>query len=228
MVFTRLYRPYRDVHYFHLLKTVFNLLNSTLVFVQRLPCGLRHLHNVAEAMAASLEPPHQKIDLIESAVTCERHLNSLKQHAQDHKRRYATGKKNVLLEDVITRSNGSIQSLKAWTAAFTEGRQTSDESIRASINTLFENILSRRKDAQEALDYRLGLRIWASKKSKYDMRLGCACNLWLTSDLGKELLSVYGRQWMRLVLRLGTSTTRSRPCCATPQIRENVKRGSRK
>ena len=126
-------------------------------------------------MAPSLEPPHPKIDLIESAAKCERHLHSLRQHARDRKVKYTTGKKHTLLEEVITRSNSNIQSLKAWTAAISRGRQTSDESIRASINAVFENIVSRKKDAQKALDHRLALK-FSLEKFKYDIARGCTWN----------------------------------------------------
>ena len=133
--------------------------------------GLQHrriIHNVAEAMAPALGTPHQTIDLIQSAATCERHLNNLRQHARNHKVKYTSGKKHALLEDVITRSNSNIQSLKAWTAAITKGRQTSDESIKASINAVFDNIVLRKKDAQKALDHRLELGLLATDKSKCD------------------------------------------------------------
>ncbi|KAL8794605.1 MAG: hypothetical protein Q9195_002801 [Heterodermia aff. obscurata] len=116
-------------------------------------------------MAPSLESSNPKIDLIESAVKCELRLDSLRQHARDLKVKHTSGKKHALLEEVITRSNSNIQSLKAWTAAISRGRQTSDESIRASINEVFENILSRKKDAQKALDHRLAL-VFALEKYK--------------------------------------------------------------
>ena len=127
-------------------------------------------------MAPFLESPHPKIDLIDSAVQCERHLDRLRQHARDRLVKYTTGKKHVLLEEVITRSNSNIQSLKAWTAAIRMGRQTSDESIRASINAVFENIVSRKKDAQKALDHRLELALWAFDKYKYYIAQGCTWN----------------------------------------------------
>lgn len=131
-------------------------------------------HNVVETMAPSLESPHPKIDLIESAVKCERQLDSLRKYAHDRKDKY-TGKKHALLLEVITRSNSNIQSLKAWTAAISRGRQTSDENIRASINAVFENIVSRKKDAQKALDHRLALKI-SLEKRKYDIAQGCTWN----------------------------------------------------
>lgn len=119
-------------------------------------------------MAPSLEPPRQKIDLIESADRCERHLNRLRTYASDRKVKHTSGKKHALLEDVITRVNSNIQLLKAWTAAIRKGRQTSDETIRSSINEVFENIVSRKAKAQKALDDRLGRGLLASERSKYD------------------------------------------------------------
>lgn len=119
-------------------------------------------------MPPSLEPPRQEIDLIESADRCERYLNHLRTHATDRKVKHTSGKKHALLEDVITRLNSNIQLLKAWTAAISKGRQTSDEAIRSSINQVFEYIVSRKEDAQKALDDRLTLGLLASKKSKYD------------------------------------------------------------
>lgn len=126
-------------------------------------------------MAPSLESSQQKIDLIESAVKCERRLDSLRQHARDLKVKYTSGKKHALLEEVITRSNSNIQSLKNWTAAISRGRQTSDDSIRANIDAVFENILSRKKDAQKALDHRLAL-VFALEKYKYDIAQGWTWN----------------------------------------------------
>ena len=117
-------------------------------------------------MAPSLEPRHQKIDLIKSADRCEEYLNRLKKHASDRKTEYTSGKKHILLQDVITRTNTNIQSLKAWTAAIGKGRQTSDEEIKASIDAVFGNIVSRVADAREALDHRLRLGLLASEKTK--------------------------------------------------------------
>jgi len=124
-------------------------------------------------MAPSLDPPHQKIDLIESADRCERHLNSLRTYASDRRVKHTSGKKHALLEDVITRVNSNIQLLKAWTAAISKGRQTSDETIRSSINEVFDNILLRKADAQKALNHRLALGMLASEKTKYDMTPDC-------------------------------------------------------
>lgn len=123
-------------------------------------------------MATSPQPSHERIDLIKSADRCEQHLNYLRKHASDLKIKHAKGKKHDLLKDVITRGNVNIQSLKAWTAAVSKGRQTSDESIRASVNAVFENIVARVADAKEALDHRLGLRLLVSQKSKYVMTQG--------------------------------------------------------
>lgn len=117
-------------------------------------------------MAPSLEPRRQKIDLIKSADTCEEHLSRLKKHASDLKSKHSSGKKNILLDDVIKRSNTNIQSLKAWTAAIGKGRQTSDEDIKASIDAVFGNIVSRVADSKDALDHRLGLGFLASEKTK--------------------------------------------------------------
>ena len=135
-------------------------------------------------MAPSLEPAKQPINLIESADRCEQHLNSLRKYASDGKTKHNSGKKKVLLEDVITRVNSNIQSLKAWTAAITKGRQTSDEEIKASVNAVFENIVSRVADAKEALSRRLGFSMWNSDKSKCVTLQGCMCKLKLTSEQG--------------------------------------------
>lgn len=117
-------------------------------------------------MAPPLEPPPQQIDLSESADKCERRLDQLKKHATEQKANYKSGKKHRLLEDVIASCNSNIQSLKTWRAAISKGRQTSDESIRASINSVFENIILRVADARSALKHRLGLRRVALDKSK--------------------------------------------------------------
>lgn len=117
-------------------------------------------------MAPSLEPAQRPINLIKSADRCEQHLNGLRKYASDSKTKYHSGKKKVLLEDVITRVNSNIQSLKAWTAAITKGRQTSDEEIKASVNSVFENIVSRVDDAKEALSHRLGFSVLNFAKSK--------------------------------------------------------------
>lgn len=108
------------------------------------------------------------IDLIESADRCQRRLDRLRAHASDRKVKHTSGKKHALLEDVITRLNSNIQLLKAWTAAISKGRQTSDEKIRSSINEVFENIVSRKEKAQKALDGRLARGWLASERSKYD------------------------------------------------------------
>ena len=117
-------------------------------------------------MATSPKPSHQEIDLIKSADSCEQHLSQLKKHASDLKAKHTGGKKHALLVDVVGRANTSIQALKTWTAAFSKGRQTSDESIRTSVNAVFGNIESRVTDAKEALDHRLGLGLLASERSK--------------------------------------------------------------
>ena len=143
-------------------------------------------------MAPALESSRPKIDLIESAVKCERHLDNLRQYARDRKAKYTTGKKHALLEEVITRSNSNIQSLKAWTAAISRGRQTSDENIRASINAVFENILSRKKDAQKALDHRLAL-VLAFEKYKYTGRKAVHGSL-ADSETGRKPPKPYGLQ----------------------------------
>ena len=132
-------------------------------------------------MAPSLEPAQRPINLIKSADRCEQHLNSLRKYASDSKTKHNSGKKKVLLEDVITRVNSNIQSLKAWTAAITKGRQTSDEEIKASVNSVFENIVSRVDDAKEALRHRLGFSVWNSDKSKCVIPQGCIPKLRLTS-----------------------------------------------
>lgn len=117
-------------------------------------------------MARPLEPSSQQINLSESADKCERRLDQLKKHATEQKANYRSGKKHRLLGDVIASCNSNIQSLKAWRAAISKGRQTSDESIRASIDSVFENIIARVADAKAALKHRLGLSFVAFDKSK--------------------------------------------------------------
>ena len=114
---------------------------------------------------------HQQIDLIESADRCVRHLGRLRKRADDLKSKYTSGKKKDL-EYVIGCADSNIGSLKAWTAAFHRGRQTSDQNIRASTNAVFDNIISCVADAKKVLDHRLGLHRWA-RKSKYDMTQVC-------------------------------------------------------
>lgn len=135
-------------------------------------------------MAPSLEPAQQPINLIKSADRCEQHLSSLRKYASDSKKKHNSGKKKVILEDVIARLNSNIQSLKAWTAAITKGRQTSEEEIKASINAVFENIISRAADAKEALSRRLDFSSWKLDKSKCVMLRGCLPKLKLTSEQG--------------------------------------------
>lgn len=117
-------------------------------------------------MAPPLRSRDKKIDLIESAAKCEQCLDQLRKHARDKKTKYTKGKKQALLEDIITHGNRAIKSLKAWIAAIGRGRQTSDESIQKSIDVTFDSIISRVKDAREALDHRLRLGL-AREKSKY-------------------------------------------------------------
>lgn len=117
-------------------------------------------------MEFSLEPAQRPINLIKSADRCEQHLDGLRTYASDSKIKYNSGKKKILLEDVIARLNSNIKSLKAWTAAITKGRQTSDEEIKTSVNAVFENIISRVNDAKGALSHRLGFSVWNSDKSK--------------------------------------------------------------
>jgi len=144
-------------------------------------------------MAPSLEPPRQKIDLIESADKCGDHLDHLRKHASDRKVKHASGKKHALLEDVITRVNSNIRLLKAWTAAISKGRQTSDETIRSSINDVFENIVSRKVDAQRALDHRLALGLLASEKSKYGITPD-PTQIVADLEIGKQTSNVSGRR----------------------------------
>ena len=117
-------------------------------------------------MALPSESSPEPIDLSESAKKCERRLDHLRKHATEQKTIITSGKKHRLLEDIIASCNTHIQSLKAWRAAINKGRQTSDESIRDSINFFFENIISRVADAQAALKHRLGLSRYALDKSK--------------------------------------------------------------
>ena len=117
-------------------------------------------------MARSLELSHQEINLIASADRCERHLGRLKKRASDLRIKHTTGKKHAVLEKAITHCNSNIKSLKNWTAAFNQGRQTSNRQIRASTNEFFNVILSKIADAEKALDKRLELHFWATK-SKY-------------------------------------------------------------
>lgn len=143
-------------------------------------------------MAPSLEPPQRPINLIESADKCEQHLNWLMKYASDSKANHNSGKKRVLLEDVITRVHSNIYSLKTWTIAITKGRQTSDEEIKASVKAVFENIVSRVDDAREALSHRLGFSLWTSDKSKCVMLQGCI-QVEADSGTGHQKLHVSGR-----------------------------------
>ena len=176
-----------------------------------------------------MEPRHQKIDLIKSADTCEEHLNRLKKHASDLKTQYTIGKKHILLEDVVTRSNTHIQSLKAWTAAIGKGRQTSDEEIKASIDAVFGNIVSRVADAKEALDHRLRLGLWASEKTKYAITQARLCTQALADiAVEKQTVNVFTKHSTRSLGPLDTCTIRSRQCYGILQIRKSVKKECRK
>ena len=117
-------------------------------------------------MSPSLEPSKTPIDLIDSANKSEEQLSKLKSFATEKKQKHGSGKKKALLEDVINHVNSNIQSLKAWTAAINEGRQTSDEEIKKSIHAVFENIVARVADAKQALGHRLGMSAFASHTSK--------------------------------------------------------------
>ena len=135
-------------------------------------------------MASSLKPAERPIDLIESANRCKEHLDSLRKHASDGKTKHNSGKKKVLLEDVITRVNSNIQALGAWTAAIHRGRQTLNEEIKASVNAVFDNIVSRVHDAKKALNHRLGFSIL--NKSKFVMLQGCISRFELTLEQGRR------------------------------------------
>ena len=126
--------------------------------------------------------PGQPIDLIETANRCEQHLNQLRKYASNSKTKHNSAKKKTLLENVITRVNDNIQSLKTWTAAIAKGRQTTDEGKKASVNAVFNNIESRVKDAEKALSHRLEFPIWTSDKSKCVMLQACYPKLKLTSE----------------------------------------------
>ena len=127
-------------------------------------------------MATTLEPREQLIRLIESA---EQSLNRLKKHASDSKAKHSSAEEKLLLDDVIKRVNSNIASLKAWTAAINKGRQTSDTEIIATINSIFDRILSCVAEATERLNHRLGLSI-LRRGSKCVKKQGCALKLRLT------------------------------------------------
>ena len=65
-----------------------------------------------------------------------------------------------------------------------EGRQTSDEEIKASVTSVFEDIVSRVDDAKEARGHRLAFSMWISDKSKCFMLQGCIPKSKLTSEQG--------------------------------------------
>ena len=106
------------------------------------------------------------IDLIETADRCEQRLEGLKTFAYNSRVKHNSKGKKILLDDVITRIKSNIQSLRAWTAAIVKGRQTKDEQIKASVNEVFKNIISRTADASQGLKHRLEISILRSDKSK--------------------------------------------------------------
>ena len=133
-------------------------------------------------MAPSLKPTSQPIDLIDSVERCMQHLDSLREYASDGRAKHNSGKKKVVLEEVITRVNSNIQALKAWTAAIRKGRQTTDEEIKTTINAVFDIIVSRVHDAKKALSLRLKPSMFRSNKAKCVMLRCCIPKRKLTSD----------------------------------------------
>ena len=133
-------------------------------------------------MAPSPQPGQRPINLTETADRCEQHLDHLRRHASDSKRKHNSAKKKELLEGVITRVTGNIQSLKSWIAAIAKGRQTADEEKKASINAIFNEIITRVEDAEKALDHKLELRMWTFRKSECAMLRAYLYKLKLTSS----------------------------------------------
>lgn len=136
-------------------------------------------------MAPSPKPGQHPINLIDSANKCEKDLNRLRKHASDRKTKQ-NGAKKILLEEVITRVNSNIQSLKNWTAAIAKGRQTQDEERKASVDAVFNNIELRVKDAEKALDHRLDFALLASKKSRCVSLQACILQSTLILDQGSR------------------------------------------
>ena len=129
-------------------------------------------------MATTLEPRQQPIRLIESAKKCEESLKRLKKLANDSKAKHSSAEEKLLLDDVITCVNSSIASLKAWTAAISMGRQTSNTEIIAAIKSIFDHILSWGAEATERLNHRLLPTL--RRGSKCVKKQGCALKLRLT------------------------------------------------
>ena len=132
-------------------------------------------------MATTLEPRQQPIRLIESAKKCEQSLKRLKKHANDSKAKHSSAEKKLLLDDVITRVNSSIASLKAWTPAISMGRQTSNTEVIATINSVFDRILWWVAEATERLNHRLELSI-LRRGLTCVKKQGCALKLRLTRE----------------------------------------------
>ena len=171
-------------------------------------------------------PEIDNIDLFESAAICERRITALRKHAINLKLEYTSGKKRTLLDDVITRSNSNIKSLRAWTVAVRQGRQTSSYEIRASINEVFNNILLLLAKAKKALDHRLQLSCLAWPKSKYDPTQSSTPVADL--DIERQALKLFGRHWMRSRVQLDIFIIKSRPYCGILPIRKDVRRNSKR
>lgn len=92
--------------------------------------------------------------LIEAACKCQTHLEALGQYAQKSKAEHYTSETKTLLDEVVRHTNGSIGSLKTWTAEIEKGRQTSDESIIITVNASFEQLEECITTAEVALDHR--------------------------------------------------------------------------
>ena len=152
---------------------------------------------------------HRPATLIEAARTCQTHLETLGQYAQKSKGEHYTSATKTLLDEVARQTNGSIGSLKTWTAEIEKGRQTSDEKIINTVNAYFEQLEEGITAAQVALDHRLHLR-WLKFRSRLSVNkfvLGSRyCHDPLANlVLGKKQTSGSCKLWL-------ISASQSRPC----------------
>ena len=140
----------------------------------------------------SLKHSQQPIDLIESARRCEQRLNQLRKFASDSRTKHNSGKKKNLLDDVVTRINDNVHSLRAWIAALAKGRQTREENIKASVDEVFDNIVLLTNDASRVLAHRLGFSIFVSDESKCAVSRGCIFTLKLILEQGSRSCTSLG------------------------------------
>ena len=172
----------------------------------------------ARTCAASMEPSqangHRPATLIEAARKCQTHLETLRQYAQKSKGEHYTSATQTLLDEVARQTNGSIGSLKAWTAEIEKGRQTSDESIINTVNAYFEQLEEGITAAEVALELRLRLR-WLKFFSRLPVKKFVPVSKYCHDPLanvmpGKKQISGSCKLWLISASQSRSCRTKSR------------------